>query len=75
MLGPLDALTEINLDDLVNAFGWQDHPLAERLARRLFFKPAQKFAQQMLDSTRPSVLPEWLKRPAWPNVFTPGRCR
>ncbi len=49
MTSPLDALTEINLDDLVNAFGWQDHRLAERLARRLFFKPAQTFAHQMVD--------------------------
>ncbi len=45
----LDRLTEINLDDLVSAFGWQDHPLLARLLRRLFLKPAQTFAQQMLD--------------------------
>ena len=49
MSGPLDALTAINLDDLVNAFGWRDYPLAEHLARRLFFRPAQNFAHQMLD--------------------------
>ena len=48
MPGPLDALTKINLDDLVSAFGWQDHPFLEPLARRLFFKPAQTFARQML---------------------------
>jgi 1-acyl-sn-glycerol-3-phosphate acyltransferase len=46
---PLEALTKINLDDLVNAFGWQDRPLPARLVRRLFLKPAQTFAQQMLD--------------------------
>jgi 1-acyl-sn-glycerol-3-phosphate acyltransferase len=46
---PLDVLTGINLDDLVNAFGWQDHPFPAQLARRLFFKPAQTFARQMLD--------------------------
>jgi 1-acyl-sn-glycerol-3-phosphate acyltransferase len=49
MSAALDALTRINLDDLVNAFGWQDHPIPEGLARRLFFKPAQIFAKQMLD--------------------------
>ena len=46
---PLDVLTGINLDDLVNAFGWQDHPFPAQLARRLFFKPARTFARQMLD--------------------------
>ena len=46
---PLDRLTNINLDDLVNAFGWQDRPIPARLARRLFLPPAQTFAQQMLD--------------------------
>lgn len=45
---PLDALTKINLDDLVNAFGWQNLPFLRQLARRLFFKPAQTFARQML---------------------------
>jgi hypothetical protein len=49
MSAPLDSLTKINLDDLVNAFGWQDRPLPARLARMLFLKPAQTFAQQMLD--------------------------
>jgi len=49
MSGFLDALTKINLDDLVSAFGWQDHPFLEPLARRLFFTPAQTFARQMLD--------------------------
>ena len=49
MPAPLDALTKINLDDLVNAFGWQAHPFAARLVRRLFFRPAQTFARQMLD--------------------------
>ena len=49
MLSPLDRLTNINLDDLVNAFGWQDRPIPARLARRLFLPPAQTFARQMLD--------------------------
>jgi hypothetical protein len=49
MPAPLEILTEINLDDLVNAFGWQDHPFPAQLARRLFLKPAQTFARQMLD--------------------------
>ncbi len=49
MPSALDALTKINLDDLVNAFGWQRYPLAAGLIRWLFLKPAQTFAQQMLD--------------------------
>ncbi len=48
MTPALNALTRINLDDLVNAFGWQDRPLASRLVRTLFFKTAQDFARQML---------------------------
>jgi hypothetical protein len=45
----LNSLTQINLDDLVNAFGWKDSPALARMARILFFGPAQKFARQMLD--------------------------
>jgi 1-acyl-sn-glycerol-3-phosphate acyltransferase len=45
---PSENLTKINLDDLVNAFGWQSHPFLEQPARRLFFQPAHTFAQQML---------------------------
>ncbi len=43
-----DALTRINLDDLVNAFGWQGQPFLARALRRLFQRPARKFAEQML---------------------------
>jgi 1-acyl-sn-glycerol-3-phosphate acyltransferase len=49
MASPLDALTNINLEDLINAFGFQGHPFMQRLVRRLFFRPAQSFAQQMLN--------------------------
>jgi 1-acyl-sn-glycerol-3-phosphate acyltransferase len=45
----LESLTQINLDDLVNAFGWQDSPLLSRLVRRVFLRPARDFAGQMLD--------------------------
>src|SRR5512142_899584 len=45
----LQSLTQINLDDLVNAFGWQRQPVLARLVRALFFKTAQDFARQMLD--------------------------
>jgi hypothetical protein len=45
----VDTLTQINLNDLVSAFGWQNQPrLANRL-RRLFIKPGQIFAHQMSD--------------------------
>ncbi|MCJ7435893.1 MAG: hypothetical protein MUO77_20635 [Anaerolineales bacterium] len=43
----LEMLTQINLDDLVSSFGWEHRPFFTRLLRRLFFKPAQAFAQQM----------------------------
>lgn len=45
----LAALTEINLDDLVAAFGWQDRPRLARVLRAMFAGPARKFARQMLD--------------------------
>ena len=45
----LDILTQINLDDLVASFGWQDMPLLAALVRRAFVSPARKFARQMVD--------------------------
>lgn len=44
-----EALTEINLDDLISSFGWQDSPLLSRLLRFIFRKPAQKFARQVIE--------------------------
>ncbi len=49
MPSSLDALTQINLDDLVNAFGWKNHARLARPLRRLFLGPARLFAQQILD--------------------------
>ena len=43
----VETLTQINLDDLVSSFGWQNRPLLSRLSRKLFMKPAQTFAHQM----------------------------
>jgi hypothetical protein len=45
----LDTLTQINLDDLVSSFGWEQQPLLTATVRRLFIHPARKFAQQMAD--------------------------
>ncbi len=45
----LEMLTEINLDDLVLSFGWEDKPLLARALRRIFTGPARKFAQVMLE--------------------------
>ena len=45
----LDLLTQINLDDLVSSFGWEARPFFARILRRFFLKPAQSFAQQMLE--------------------------
>lgn len=44
-----EALTQINLDDLVSSFGWQNNPLLARLLRILFLKPAQTFARHMVE--------------------------
>jgi hypothetical protein len=46
--GMINSLTEINLDDLVAAFGWQKHALPREFLRRAFRRPAAKFASQML---------------------------
>ena len=45
----MDTLTQINLDDLVSSFGWQNRPLLARLLRRTFISPAQTFAHQMVN--------------------------
>jgi hypothetical protein len=48
-MSQLDTLTQINLDDLVSSFGWQDYPPLASVVRGLFKNPARKFAQQMVD--------------------------
>jgi 1-acyl-sn-glycerol-3-phosphate acyltransferase len=49
MPAAIDALTQINLDDLVNAFGVQNQPALDRAVRFVFRGAARKFAKQMLD--------------------------
>lgn len=49
MTNPLTALTEINLNDLVAAFGWQRQPILSSMLRRIFYRPARKFAEQMIN--------------------------
>ncbi len=49
MPAAIDALTQINLDDLVNAFGVQNQPTLDRAVRFVFRGAARKFAQQMID--------------------------
>lgn len=49
MTSNFEALTQINLDDLVSSFGWQNNPLLARLLRILFLKPAQTFARHMVE--------------------------
>ncbi|MDX9993228.1 MAG: 1-acyl-sn-glycerol-3-phosphate acyltransferase [Anaerolineales bacterium] len=44
----LTALTAINLDDLVGSFGWQNSPRLAAAVRKVFQRPAKKFASQML---------------------------
>jgi 1-acyl-sn-glycerol-3-phosphate acyltransferase len=48
-LDRLQALTEINLDDLIGAFGLNRRLHVSMVARRVFRTAAREFAQQMLD--------------------------
>jgi hypothetical protein len=45
----VETLTQINLDDLVSSFGWQDSPLLARLLRIIFRKPAETFARHVVE--------------------------
>ena len=45
----LERLTQINLDDLISSFGWQDRPLLAGLLRRTFLSPPQAFAHQLVE--------------------------
>src|SRR5215207_10143340 len=45
----VDALTQINLDDLISSFGWQHRPFLARLLRRVFLTPPQTFAHPMVE--------------------------
>lgn len=45
----IETLTQINLDDLIASFGWQDHPFLARLLRHTFAVPSQEFAHQMAE--------------------------
>lgn len=49
MTSNLETLTEINLDDLVSSFGWQNSPLLSRLLRFFFRNPARTFARHMVE--------------------------
>ncbi|HUE99305.1 MAG TPA: hypothetical protein VMN99_08610 [Anaerolineales bacterium] len=44
----VEALTQINMDDLISSFGWQNRPLLARLLRHTFVSPPQTFAHQMV---------------------------
>jgi hypothetical protein len=48
-LNQLETLTQINLDDLVSSFGWQNYPIPARFLRFIFRKPAQIFAMHIVD--------------------------
>ncbi|HRJ74792.1 MAG TPA: hypothetical protein PLX90_02295 [Anaerolineales bacterium] len=45
----LETLTNINLDDLVESFGWKHYPLLAKLLRLLFRKPAETFAKHVIE--------------------------
>ena len=45
----VETLTQINLDDLISSFGWQNRPFLAHLLRRTFTAPPQTFAHQMVE--------------------------
>jgi hypothetical protein len=45
----VETLTQINLDDLISSFGWQNRPFLAHLLRRAFASPPQTFAHQMVE--------------------------
>ncbi len=45
----LEALTKINIEDLVSSFGWEKYPPLASMLRVIFAKAARKFAQQMVE--------------------------
>ena len=45
----VETLTQINFDDLISSFGWQNRPFLAGLLRRLFHSPPLTFARQMLE--------------------------
>ncbi len=45
----VETLTQINLDDLIASFGWENHPVLRSLLRRTFISTPQKFAHQMVE--------------------------
>jgi 1-acyl-sn-glycerol-3-phosphate acyltransferase len=49
MTSPTETLTQINLDDLIDALGIQNHPMLTHITRFLFRGEARKFAKQMID--------------------------
>ena len=49
MSSAIHSLTQINLDDLVSSFGWQNYALPAAILRGLFIRPAHTFARQMVE--------------------------
>jgi len=45
----LEKLTQINLDDLVSSFGWQNYPLLAKLLKIIFRQPAETFARHVIE--------------------------
>lgn len=45
----IETLTQINLDDLISSFGWQNRPFLARLLRRTFVYPPLAFARQIAE--------------------------
>lgn len=48
-MSQLQKLTEINLDDLVESFGWKHYPLLAKILRIIFRSPAKTFAKHVIE--------------------------
>ena len=48
-MNQLQTLTQINLDDLISSFGWQNQPVLARILRKVFYKPARTFAEFVVE--------------------------
>ncbi|MBM3179052.1 MAG: glycerol acyltransferase [Chloroflexi bacterium] len=49
MTSNFEILTQINLNDLIASFGWQNRPVLARLLRKVFYKPARTFAEFIVE--------------------------
>ncbi len=52
MLSSTSLLTRINLDELIDSFGWTDQPVLSLALRLLFYRTAEAFSRELLEFDR-----------------------